>query len=432
MNKLKFIILLTIIFILSCGFTTNNNLYTNENFILENIKEITSNTREFGSTGELKACEYLNNKLKEYNYNTYIQKFPVYKQEIFQLNSNTDYFNLNPLDCKQLGVAKNIIATQPNFDKNKKTIYLVAHYDTTADTIGVIDNATGAAAILDIARVINNHKLPYNIKIVLFSAEEYAIYGSKYFVSNLTEKEKDNILGVINIDMIGEKNAGNITIRTSYPYNNIISILMKDKFKNKFEFISGVNSDQLSFYMGKIPAVTFTNKEPKKFNGNDQFDFLDVDQIKDTSDSIIEFLSSFNLKKYHRLLDKDNGFNLNIQNCIFYRPKGFKLVSIRELLLENGFGSEIIYDYRNNEDKKFILREKDRKFFNVDRCDDFIKLDNYNNFYKITNKKSLNDETEIIYRLGQHYGVLRTNTTLDESMKFFKEYYNEYRKNTFG
>ncbi|MCU9810199.1 M28 family metallopeptidase [Paraclostridium sp. AKS46] len=168
-------------------------------------------------------------------------------------------------------------------------MYLTAHYDTTKDTIGVIDNATGVAALLEIGRILKDYELPFNIEIIFFSAEEYGMYGSKFFVSKLTDEEKSKTIGVINLDMIGEKGAGEITVYTSSKYNNLMSITMKDYFKEKFKFLNTINSDQYSFYMGEIPAVTFSNEDAKVFNGDKQFEFLDVEQIKYTSNSIVDF-----------------------------------------------------------------------------------------------------------------------------------------------
>ena len=53
-----------------------------------------------------------------------------------------------------------------NFDKNKKTLYLTAHYDSTSDTIGIVDNASGSATLLELARVLSDYNDEFNIGIV--------------------------------------------------------------------------------------------------------------------------------------------------------------------------------------------------------------------------------------------------------------------------
>src|SRR5699024_9077600 len=138
----------------------------------------------------------------------------------------------NFYNSDSIGKARNIIATQRNFDKNKKTLYLTAHYDSTSDTIGIVDNASGSATVLELARVLSDYNDEFNIGIVLFSAKKYFRFESRKFVLNFYEDEKNNILGSINIDMVGEKVKGFIIMLTVNGENNIISIMM-DKLTNK-------------------------------------------------------------------------------------------------------------------------------------------------------------------------------------------------------
>ncbi|UXZ09237.1 Zn-dependent exopeptidase M28 [Clostridium perfringens] len=72
----------------------------------------------------------------------------------------------------------------------KKTLYLSAHYDSTDYTTGVIDNATGCVVLLELAKVLQNFEGDINIKFLFLDAEEYFRYGSKYFVSKLSDEEK--------------------------------------------------------------------------------------------------------------------------------------------------------------------------------------------------------------------------------------------------
>ncbi len=47
--------------------------------------------------------------------------------------------------------------------------------------------------------------MPYNVKFILFSGEEKYMLGSRWYVGKLTEDERKQIIGVINIDTIAEK-----------------------------------------------------------------------------------------------------------------------------------------------------------------------------------------------------------------------------------
>lgn len=52
------------------------------------------------------------------------------------------------------------------------TVIVGAHYDSVAGTVGADDNATGVAAVLELARMLQGSKLRKNIRFVLFANEE--------------------------------------------------------------------------------------------------------------------------------------------------------------------------------------------------------------------------------------------------------------------
>ena len=94
--------------------------------------------------------------------------------------------------------------------------YVTAHYDAIAKhdegwienwithpAPGANDNASGVAALLEIARTVSASPLPFDIVFVLFSAEELGLLGSEDYVARMTEGEVEEVLGVLNLDMIG-------------------------------------------------------------------------------------------------------------------------------------------------------------------------------------------------------------------------------------
>ena len=96
---------------------------------------------------------------------------------------------------------RNIIATQIG-KTNPNNIYIVcAHYDTVADYCAD-DNATGTAAVLEIARVLSTQCLDNTIIYALWDEEEIGLRGSAFF-ADLAATNNDNILGVLNMDMMG-------------------------------------------------------------------------------------------------------------------------------------------------------------------------------------------------------------------------------------
>ncbi|MDY2585805.1 M28 family peptidase [Winogradskyella aquimaris] len=101
---------------------------------------------------------------------------------------------------------KNVIATQFG-QSNPDDIYIIcAHYDSVT-TYCADDNATGVAAVMEIARLLSNQCADNTIVYALWDEEEIGLRGANYYAQQAADETngntRDNILGVINMDMIG-------------------------------------------------------------------------------------------------------------------------------------------------------------------------------------------------------------------------------------
>ena len=106
---------------------------------------------------------------------------------------------------------KNVICNKQG--ETNKIIIICGHYDTVLgdnpeDTIskappGADDNASGVAAILEIARILFSIELKYTIRFVFFSGEEQGLKGSVHY-SKYIKQEWRIFRLVINLDMVGE------------------------------------------------------------------------------------------------------------------------------------------------------------------------------------------------------------------------------------
>ena len=101
---------------------------------------------------------------------------------------------------------KNIIGIQWG-ETNPGDIYMIcAHYDSVT-TYCADDNATGVAAVMEIARILSNYSTDNTIIYALWDEEEIGLRGSNFYAEQAADSSngntRDNILGVINMDMIG-------------------------------------------------------------------------------------------------------------------------------------------------------------------------------------------------------------------------------------
>ena len=95
--------------------------------------------------------------------------------------------------------SQNILITKKG--ESEKTIIVGAHYDS-AGTHGVDDNGSGVSVALENALRMVNTPTYYTIQYVFFGSEEPGMYGSRAYVESLSEKERENIILMINIDTV--------------------------------------------------------------------------------------------------------------------------------------------------------------------------------------------------------------------------------------
>jgi len=114
--------------------------------------------------------------------------------ESAQLALDTDVFSP--------GVSGNVIARIPGADSSRAVI-LGAHIDTP-NSPGALDDGSGCAALLEVARVLNDSQIqpPVDIYLAWFGSEELGIYGSAYFVSTHQEL-LDRTLAMVQMDALG-------------------------------------------------------------------------------------------------------------------------------------------------------------------------------------------------------------------------------------
>ncbi|HEX5568414.1 MAG TPA: M28 family peptidase [Streptomyces sp.] len=105
----------------------------------------------------------------------------------------------------------NVIAETRGGDPDN-VVMLGAHLDSTADGPGINDNASGSAGILEaalqLAKADKKGRHLNKVRFALWSAEELGLQGSEYYVSNLSQAERDKIALYLNFDMIASPNYG--------------------------------------------------------------------------------------------------------------------------------------------------------------------------------------------------------------------------------
>lgn len=116
-------------------------------------------------------------------------------------------------------------------------IVFTAHYEhlgMSGDTIffGAHDNASGTAAVLDLARMCNQQRGRYTYVFLFFGGEESGLIGSHYFADNpLVKLNKVKLL--VNIDLFCGGDEGlmvvNANARETKPYVDLLEQLNEER-----------------------------------------------------------------------------------------------------------------------------------------------------------------------------------------------------------
>jgi hypothetical protein len=193
-------------------------------------------------------------------------------------------------------------------NKSAKTVVVGAHYDHVGITKprtgvdktlqihnGADDNASGTAAMLEIARwAVNNETLKYNYIFAAFSAEEKGLFGSKAFCSRRWVTN-DSIIYMLNLDMVGRLGCQGDTISalgiaSSEVWEKLVDNLDHPDFAIKKISGAPAFSDHSPFLKKGIPVMYFTTGlHPDYHNPQDDTERINFEGMVE----IVTFIRAF-------------------------------------------------------------------------------------------------------------------------------------------
>ena len=168
---------------------------------------------------------------------------------IIQQYTDWGYTNIE-LDTLYVGQNStfNIIVTKTGSVYQDTYFIVDGHYDTYNGP-GVIDNGSGTAIVLEMARLFKDVETAYSIKFIHFTVEELGLVGSTHYVENTVVPQEMDIKLLLNIDEVGGvagTNNNTITCERdewSPTSNNAASAAFTDTLANLTEMYSNLNTD---------------------------------------------------------------------------------------------------------------------------------------------------------------------------------------------
>ena len=179
-------------------------------------------------------------------------------------------------------------------DAPRDLVIVCAHLDSInlrggpqAPAPGADDNGSGAAGLLEIARVLAGHKARHDLRLILFGGEEQGLFGSTQHVAELSPEDRARTTTVVNMDMIASLNTPAPTVllegaelsqrlidRLAAAAATYTSLVVQTS-------LHPFNSDHVPFIDAAIPAVlTIEGADSANdsiHTGNDTMDGVEID-----------------------------------------------------------------------------------------------------------------------------------------------------------
>jgi peptidase M28-like protein/PDZ domain-containing protein len=171
---------------------------------------------------------------------------------------------------------RNIVAVLPGRGPLRGQLIVIgAHYDHLGlggasaldpDSTGKVhngadDNASGTAALLEIARRLSRQRPARTIVFIAFSGEELGVLGSTYYVRNPLVQPVDSIAAMLNLDMVGRLRDRKLLALGAATAREFPALLDSLNRGNRFDLRPSGDgwgpSDHASFYAVKRPVLHF-------------------------------------------------------------------------------------------------------------------------------------------------------------------------------
>lgn len=191
---------------------------------------------------------------------------------------------------------QNVVAFLPGTDPalRGQTIVIGAHIDhlgrSTAGALdpdardairnGADDNASGTAAVLELARLLSERPARRSVLFVNFSGEELGLLGSQYFVEH-SPVPVDSIAAMLNFDMIGRLRGDSLIVYGVATAREMPAVLDSANARVGLT-VRGIGdgfgpSDHSSFYARGIPVLHFfTNVHEDYHRATDDFEKINA------------------------------------------------------------------------------------------------------------------------------------------------------------
>jgi hypothetical protein len=140
----------------------------------------------------------------------------------------------------------------------RRRVLVTAHFDGHAPAQAAMDNASGVAVALELARGFAPlaGRLPRDIQFCFFSVEEWGLLGSRDYVAAMAAEELDGIDLVLNLDTVAGSPNFSLFVNGFDDLETFVAEALRDaEVSWRANRLVAKNSDHVNFVRHGIPSI---------------------------------------------------------------------------------------------------------------------------------------------------------------------------------
>ena len=181
--------------------------------------------------------------------------------------------------------SQNVVAEKPGPGPDSPVVVLGGHYDTVPDVPGANDNGSGIATLMAVAGQTADRSYPFTLRLIAFGSEELGLFGSRRYVSELTSRERESTMAMLNFDALaGGTNLG--VLGDEGLVSDLLNVAEREgiALKTHAALPGGGSSDHASFESAGIPTLFFLDEDFSRIHTpEDKLEFVNAQSMGDAA-----------------------------------------------------------------------------------------------------------------------------------------------------
>lgn len=188
--------------------------------------------------------------------------------------------------------AQNVSITKPG--SGSGIVIVGAHIDSVPISPGANDNGSGTAVVTELARSIQGRAYPFEIRLVLFGAEEVGLIGSSRYAQQMSEDERERVIAMINLDMVGVGSQWRIGGTPSLVAQGLMAMADIGESATRMGQSLNMSSDHASFIEAGMPGLFIhRTDDPNYHTANDRAEQVDPRLLGAAGRTVLTLLEMF-------------------------------------------------------------------------------------------------------------------------------------------